>query len=99
MWYSLVCHDVPDSLPLRRRVRPQHLTRVQELKELGRLLVAGPNPTIDSADAGEAGFSGSLIIAEFDSLADAQAWAAQDPYVLAGVWAAVEVKPFVKILP
>lgn len=99
MWYSLVCVDAPNSLSLRRNSRPAHLARVQALQDAGRLLVAGPNPAIDSQDPGEAGFSGSLIIAEFNSLADAEAWAAADPYVQAGVWVSVAVKPFVKIMP
>jgi len=99
MWYSFVCRDAPDSLPLRRGARAQHLLRVEALKQQGRLLVAGPHPAIDAVDPGEAGFSGSLVIAEFDCLADAEAWVAEDPYVLAGVWTSVEVKPFIKVLP
>ncbi|MBL4782683.1 MAG: YciI family protein [Porticoccaceae bacterium] len=99
MWYSLVCTDIPDSLTLRKANRPAHLQRLEALRDAGRLLVAGPNPSIDSEDPGEAGFSGSLIIAEFDSLASAEAWAKQDPYQLAGVYASVSVKPYKKVLP
>jgi len=99
MWYSLVCTDVAESLPLRKATRPAHLQRLEILRDAGRLLIAGPNPSIDSADPGEAGFSGSIIIAEFDSLAAAQEWAAQDPYQVAGVYASVSVKPYKKVLP
>jgi len=99
MWYSLVCTDVADSLALRKAARPAHLQRLEALRDAGRLLVAGPNPSIDSEDPGEAGFSGSIIIAEFDSLAAAQEWAAQDPYQAAGIYASVSVKPYKKVLP
>lgn len=99
MWYSLVCTDVAESLALRKVARPAHLQRLEVLRDAGRLLVAGPNPSIDSEDPGEAGFSGSIIIAEFDSLAAAQDWAAQDPYQAAGVYASVSVKPYKKVLP
>ncbi|PCJ34430.1 MAG: hypothetical protein COA75_13370 [Cellvibrionales bacterium] len=99
MWYSLVCTDVAESLPLRKATRPAHLQRLEVLRDAGRLLVAGPNPSIDSEDPGEAGFSGSIIIAEFDSLAAAQEWAAQDPYQVAGIYASVSVKPYKKVLP
>lgn len=99
MWYSLVCTDVPDSLALRKAARPAHLQRLEVLRDAGRLLVAGPNPSIDSEDPGEAGFSGSIIIAEFDSLAAAEEWAAQDPYQAAGVYASVSVKAYKKVLP
>ena len=99
MWYSLVCTDVAESLALRKAARPAHLQRLEVLRDAGRLLVAGPNPSIDSEDPGEAGFSGSIIIAEFDSLAAAEEWAAQDPYQAAGVYASVSVKPYKKVLP
>ena len=99
MWYSLVCTDVAESLAFRKAARPAHLQRLEVLRDAGRLLVAGPNPSIDSEDPGEAGFSGSIIIAEFDSLAAAQEWAAQDPYQVAGVYASVCVKPYKKVLP
>jgi uncharacterized protein YciI len=90
---------VPDSLNQRLAARPAHLERLQALQQAGRLLLAGPFPAIDSNDPGAAGFSGSLIVAEFDSLTDAQAWADADPYVAAGVYAGVSVKPFKKVLP
>lgn len=99
MWYVIEGTDVADSLALRLQARPAHLARLTALKDAGRLLLAGPFPAIDAADPGEAGFSGSLIVAEFDDLAAAQAWAAADPYVDAGVYARVEVRPFRKVLP
>ena len=99
MFYAIVGQDVPDSLNKRLAARPAHLERLQALQQAGRLLLAGPFPAIDSNDPGAAGFSGSLIVAEFDSLADAQAWADADPYVAAGVYADVSVKPFKKVLP
>ncbi len=99
MWYSLVCTDIENSLALRKTARPAHLERLDTLRHAGRLLVAGPNPCIDSTDPGKAGFSGSIIIAEFDSLAAAQQWADQDPYQTGGVYASVDVKPFKKVLP
>ncbi|HED13044.1 MAG TPA: YciI family protein [Gammaproteobacteria bacterium] len=99
MFYSIYCTDVPESLPLRKSAREQHLARLNALKQEGRLLLAGPFPVVDSPDPGTAGFSGSLIIAEFDALRAAQEWAEQDPYVVAGVYAEVEVKPFLKVLP
>jgi len=99
MFYAIVGQDVPDSLNQRLAARPAHLERLQALQQAGRLLLAGPFPSIDSNDPGAAGFSGSLIVAEFDSLADAQAWASADPYVAAGVYAGVSVKPFKKVLP
>lgn len=99
MWYAFFCEDRPDSLAARRQARPAHLERLQQLRDAGRLLVAGPTPAIDSEDPGAAGFSGSLVIAEFASLAEAQAWADADPYVAAGVYAAVTVKPFKRVLP
>ncbi len=99
MFYAIVGQDVPDSLNKRLAARPAHLERLQAMQQAGRLLLAGPFPAIDSNDPGAAGFSGSLIVAEFDSLADAQAWADADPYVAAGVYADVSVKPFKKVLP
>ena len=99
MWYAIHCTDHPDSLEARKAARPPHLARLQQLLEQGRLLLAGPFPAIDAEDPGPAGFSGSLIVAEFDSLAAAQAWAAADPYMAAGVYREVSVKPFRKTLP
>ncbi|MDM3872107.1 YciI family protein [Porticoccus sp. W117] len=99
MWYAIISEDVADSLEKRLSVRPDHLARLQELKQQGRLLIAGPHPAIDSEDPGSAGFSGSLIVAEFDSLNSAQKWADADPYVAAGVYQKVTVKPFKKVLP
>ena len=97
--YAIVGKDVPESLERRLGARPAHLARLEALKDEGRLLLAGPFPAIDSTDPGPAGFSGSLIVAEFDSLEAAQAWAEADPYVAAGVYAEVTVKPFKKVLP
>ena len=99
MYYAIISEDVPNSLPLRKGVREAHLARAQQLVAQGRLFVAGPHPAIDSQDPGDAGFTGSLIIADFDSLADAQAWADSDPYVEAGVYARVVVKPYKIVLP
>ena len=99
MLYAIIGEDVPDSLDRRLAARPAHLERLQALQQAGRLLLAGPFPAIDSSDPGAAGFSGSLIVAEFDSLADARAWADADPYVAAGVYDGVSVKPFRKVLP
>lgn len=99
MWFSIVCQDIDNSLPLRQQARPAHLARLEDLKQAGRLLVAGPNPAIACNDPGAAGFTGSIIIAEFDSREDAQVWADADPYLAAGVYAQVNVKPFKKVLP
>ncbi|MBK1734544.1 hypothetical protein CKO15_04430 [Halorhodospira abdelmalekii] len=99
MWYAIISHDVEQSLPLRQQARPDHLARLEQLREEGRLLLAGPCPAVDSEDPGEAGFLGSLVVAEFDSLAAAQAWAEADPYVTAGVYKGVEVRPFKALLP
>ena len=99
MFYAIISEDVPNSLEKRLAARPAHLARLQTLASEGRLLVAGPHPAIDSEDPGEAGFSGSLVIAEFASLAEAQNWADQDPYIAAGVYADVKVKPYKKVLP
>lgn len=99
MWYAIISEDVDNSLEKRQQARPAHLERLEQLKNQGRLLVAGPHPAIDSMEPGEAGFSGSLVIAEFDSLAAARQWAAEDPYMDAGVYNQVTVKPFKKVLP
>jgi len=99
LYYAIVGEDVPGSLDKRLAARPAHLERLNRLKDEGRLLLAGPFPAIDSPDPGPAGFSGSLIVAAFDSLEDAQAWAEADPYVAAGVYARVAVKPFKRVLP
>ncbi|MEY3037626.1 MAG: hypothetical protein RL143_193 [Pseudomonadota bacterium] len=99
MFYAIISEDVPNSLEKRLAARPAHLARLQTLANEGRLLVAGPHPAIDSEDPGEAGFSGSLVIAEFASLVEAQNWADQDPYIEAGVYADVKVKPYKKVLP
>ncbi|MFT4196903.1 MAG: YciI family protein [Pseudoxanthomonas sp.] len=99
MWYAIEGHDVADSLGRRLPARAAHLARLRALQEQGRLLLAGPCPAIDSPDPGPAGFSGSIVIAEFESLEDARAWATDDPYVAAGVYARVEVRPFLQALP
>ncbi|WP_043315642.1 YciI family protein [Microbulbifer sp. HZ11] len=99
MWYAIISQDVENSLPLRKTARPEHIARLTSLKDEGRLLIAGPHPAIDSEDPGEAGFTGSLVVAEFASLADAQKWADQDPYMAAGVYASVTVKPYKLVLP
>ncbi|WP_293750293.1 YciI family protein [uncultured Paraglaciecola sp.] len=99
MWYVIYCEDVENSLPLRKQTRAAHLERIQLLVDQDRILVAGPCPAIDSKDPGEAGFTGSLIIAEFDNLSAAQQWADGDPYTLAGVFKKVTVKPYIKVLP
>lgn len=99
MLYAIIAEDVTDSLALRKQVRPKHVERLQALQEQGRLILAGPHPAIDSEDPGPAGFIGSLVVAEFPSLEAAQAWADADPYVEAGVYARVTVKPFRKVLP
>ena len=99
MLYAIMGEDVPNSLERRKAVRPVHLGRLQELQEQGRLVLAGPYPAIDHEEPGPAGFSGSLVVAEFPSLEEATAWAQADPYVEAGVYARVTVKPFKKVLP
>lgn len=99
MLYAIICEDVEDSLKKRKSARPAHLQRLEALKADGRLVLAGPHPAVDSDDPGEAGFTGSLIVAEFESLEDANAWADADPYKPAGVYARVMVKPFKKVLP
>lgn len=99
MLYVLIGEDAPESLPARMAARPAHLARLEALRDEGRLFVAGPMPAIDSPDPGPAGFSGSLVIAEFASLGDAEAWLAQDPYVQQGVFARTSVRPYKKVLP
>ena len=99
MLYSIFAYDVENSLPLRKQSREGHIARLQAMDAAGRLVLAGPNPAIDTNDPGEAGFSGSLIVAEFESLEAAKAWADADPYIAAGVYAKVEVKPFKQVFP
>ena len=99
MYYAIVSEDVENSLEKRQGARPDHLARLETLKQQGRLLVAGPFPAIDSETPGDAGFTGSLVIAEFENLSAAQAWADADPYVAAGVYKQVMVKPNKKVLP
>lgn len=99
MFYALIGEDAPGTLETRLAVRPQHVARLEALRDEGRLLLAGPMPAIDSPDPGPAGFVGSLIVAEFDSLESAEAWAREDPYALAGVFARISVRPFRKTLP
>lgn len=99
MWYVIEGYDVPGSLGRRMDARPAHVARLRTLADSARLLVAGPCPAIDAADPGPAGYSGSVVIAEFPSLADARAWADADPYVAAGVYERVEVRPFRQALP
>ena len=99
MHYLILGTDAPNSLAQRLAVRPQHLARLTELHAAGRILLAGPLPAIDSPDPGAAGFTGSLIVAEFESLQAAQAWAAADPYLAAGVYTSVDVRPFKRVLP
>ncbi|WP_430455945.1 YciI family protein [Rheinheimera sp.] len=99
MYYMIYSEDIANSLSLRLEHRPAHLARLQQLAEAGRLLLAGPTPAVDSADPGAAGFSGSLVVAEFMSLSEAQDWAAADPFILHGVYARSTVKPFKKVLP
>ena len=99
MWYAILAEDVSDSLAKRMAARPAHLKRLDELQRQGRLLLAGPFPTIDAKDPGPAGFSGSLILAEFDDLDAAKKWADADPYRAAGVYREVTVRPFSQTLP
>jgi uncharacterized protein len=99
MLYAIISEDVVDSLEKRKLARPDHLARLELLKNEGRLVLAGPHPAIDNENPGDAGFTGSLVVAEFNSLADAEAWAAADPYIAAGAYAKVTVKPFKKVLP
>jgi uncharacterized protein YciI len=99
MLYAIMGIDSENSLPLRKQVREEHLARIHALQEAGRLVIAGPHPAVDSPDPGDAGFTGSLIIAEFDTLAAAREWADADPYVTAGVFREVTIKPFKQVLP
>ena len=99
MFYAIISEDVEDSIERRKAARSRHIERLEQLRTDGRLILAGPHPAIDSEDPGPAGFTGSLIIAEFDSLEDAQMWADADPYIEAGVYKQVIVKPFKKVLP
>lgn len=99
MYYAIVSEDVENSLEKRMGARPDHLARLEQLKQQGRLLVAGPFPAIDSENPGAAGFTGSLVIAEFENLQAAQEWADADPYIAAGVYQNVMVKPYKKVLP
>ncbi|MBF8268450.1 MAG: YCII-related [Gammaproteobacteria bacterium] len=99
MLYAFMCEDTADSLEKRQRTRPQHLARLQALRDQGRLVLAGPFPAIDSPDPGPAGYSGSLIVAEFASLPEAQSWADAEPYLQAGIYKSILVKPFKQTLP
>ncbi len=99
MWYAIIGRDRPDALPRRLAARPAHLARLQALRDAGRLLLAGPLPAIDAVDPGPAGYLGSLIVAEFEDLGAAEAWADADPYRAAEVYASVEVMPFRRVLP
>lgn len=99
MLYAIISQDIADSLALRLQARPAHLARLEQLQAEGRLVLAGPHPAIDSDNPGEDGFTGSLVVAEFDDLTQAQAWADDDPYIHAGVYQHVVVKPFKKVLP
>lgn len=99
LYYAIIADDVEDALARRLAARPDHLARLVALRDEGRLLLAGPHPALDCEDPGAAGFTGSLVVARFESLAAAQAWAEDDPYVHAGVYATVSVKPFRKVLP
>lgn len=99
MLYAIFAQDNPDSLDRRLAARPAHLARLQALLDAGRLVLAGPLPAIDAPDPGPAGFSGSLVVAEFDSLSAAEAWANEDPYKTAGVYARVDVRPFKQVFP
>lgn len=99
MWYFIHARDIPGSLDKRVAARPDHLARLTALRDEGRLLVAGPIPAIDSEDPGPAGFTGSMVVVEFDSLEDAKAWAKDDPYVAAGVYDQVDIHPYKPVLP
>ncbi len=99
MLYAIISEDKADSLEKRLATRPAHLARLEDLQAQGRLVLAGPHPAIDSLDPGPAGFSGSLVVAEFDSLAEAEQWAGEDPYQAAGVYGKVVVKPFKQVFP
>lgn len=99
MFYAIISEDVTDSLAKRKSARADHIARLNTLHDAGRLIIAGPHPAVDSNEPGDAGFTGSLVVAEFDSLAEAQQWADADPYIAAGVYAKVTVKPFKRVLP
>jgi len=99
MLYAVISQDIENSLEKRMSVRPEHIERLNILKNEGRLILAGPHPVIDNNEPGEAGFTGSLVVAEFDSLEDAQIWADADPYLASGAYESVVVKPFKKVLP
>ncbi len=99
MWYVINCEDFPATIELRSLARKEHLARLEQLKDLGRLLLAGPYPKIDNANPGRHGFKGSLIIAEFSSLQEAETWASEDPYLKVGVYKKIEVNPFKHVLP
>jgi len=99
MWYAINCQSHPDTGELRLTARAEHLKRVQQLKDLGQLLVAGPYPAIDNSEPGDAGFTGSLIIADFTSIEEARVWAEADPYRTAGIYSNIEIKPFKNVLP
>lgn len=99
MWYAIISEDVDGTLDKRLAARPDHLARLQGLIDEGRLLIAGPHPAVDSSEPGPAGFTGSLVVAEFESLEAARTWADDDPYVSAGVYGKVTVKPFNRVLP
>ena len=99
MLYAIISEDVENSLPLRKVARPAHLERLDKMQAEGRLILGGPHPAIDNEDPGDAGFTGSLLVAEFDSLEDAEAWAKEDPYEKGGVFARTIVKPFRQVFP
>jgi uncharacterized protein YciI len=99
MWYAIFGQDIPDSLDKRKKARPAHLARLLTLQDEGRLLLAGPFPAVDAEDPAAAGFTGSLIVAEFATLQAAQAWADADPYVVAGIYQHITVRPFKKVFP
>lgn len=99
MWYAIISEDHDGTLDKRLATRPEHVARLKALCDAGRLLIAGPHPAVDSPDPGPAGFTGSLVVLEFDSLEDAQVWADADPYIAAGVYRKVTVKPFNRVLP
>ncbi len=99
MLYAFISQDIENSLAARLNARPAHVERLQQLKQQGRLIIAGPHPAIDNSDPGPAGFTGSLVVAEFENLKEAQTWADEDPYVTAGVYHSMIVKPFNKVLP
>ena len=99
MWYAIISEDHEGTLDQRLTARPEHVARLTALRDEGRLLIAGPHPAVDSPDPGPAGFTGSLVVVDFDSLEDAKAWANEDPYIAAGVYSNVTVKPFNLVLP